>query len=201
LEKNKSANELSAIAQQWLAATGIKTNTAYTKEAITTHPDYPAMTAVTDFLESGGMAYDAVQADASYIHEFNYPLLAHIKQPGNEYLHLVNDASVWNKEKSITENWSGIALYGVKGATWHNEENDAAEKAAQKNKYIAAAFVVAGLALFIGSVFMLFRGDTSQRGVTSGIISTNIFGLLSLAGLAISIAPHLAQSLATRVNW
>jgi uncharacterized membrane protein len=171
-----TSKELSTIAQDWLTATGIKTNAAYTKEAITTHPDYPAMTAVTDFLESGGMEYDAVQADASYIHEFNYPLLAHIKQPGNEYLHLVKDASVWDKEKSITENWSGIALYAAKGATWHSEENDAAEKLAQKNKYIAAAFIIAGFALFISSLFIY----------TNAVV--NIFGLLSLAGLVISIA-------------
>jgi hypothetical protein len=34
---------------------GIKVNASYCKEAITTHPDYLAMTAVTDFLEAGGM--------------------------------------------------------------------------------------------------------------------------------------------------
>jgi uncharacterized membrane protein len=172
----KTSTELSHIAYNWLNATGIKTNAAYTKEAITTHPDYPAMTALTDFLETGGMEYYAVQADASYIHEFNYPLLAHIKQPGNEYLHLVGDASAWDKEKNITENWSGIALYAAKDATWHHEENDAAEKLTRKNKYIATAFVIAGLVLFIASVFIY----------TNWII--NIFGLLSLAGLAISIA-------------
>ncbi|MEQ1554070.1 MAG: vitamin K epoxide reductase family protein [Ferruginibacter sp.] len=175
-KKTTVTKELSSLALQWLAASGIKTNTAYTKEAITTHPDYPAMTALTDFLESGGMEYDAVQADASYIQEFNYPLLAHIKQPGNEYLHLVNNVSAWDKEKSITKNWSGIALYGVNGATWHNVENHAAEKLAQKNKYTAAAFVIAGLVVFIVSIFIY----------TNTIL--NIFGLFSLAGLAISIA-------------
>jgi uncharacterized membrane protein len=180
----KTTKELSTIAIEWLAATGIKTNASYIKEAITTHPDYPAMTAVTDFLESGGMEYDAVQADASYIHEFNYPLLAHIKQPGSEYLHLINDASVWDKEKETTKHWSGIVLYGTKGATWKSEENDAAEKLSQKNKYIGAAFIIAGLALFIGSVFILLRDDIFLKDV----ISTTIFGLLSLAGLAISIA-------------
>ena len=130
------------------------------------------------------MAYDAVQADASYIHEFNYPLLAHIKQPGNEYLHLINDASAWDKEKTITENWSDIALYANKGAAWHNEENDVAQKAEQKNKYIAAAFVIAGLVLFICSVFIQFRDDIFLIDVISG----SLFGLLSLAGLAISVA-------------
>ncbi len=174
--EQKTNKELSSIALDWLAATGIRTNAAYTKEAITTHPDYPAMTAITDFLESGGAAYDAVQADASYIHEFNYPLLAHIKQPGNEYLYLVKDATVWDKEKAVTEHWSGIALYCIKGSTWKNVENDAAEKLAQKNKYIAAAFIIAGLALFITSIFIY-----TNRAI-------NIFGLLSLAGLAISIA-------------
>jgi uncharacterized membrane protein len=184
MKTNKPVSELSVTSLNWLASIGIKVNENYAKEAINTHPDYPAMTAVTDFLESGGMEYDAVQADASYIHEFNYPLLAHIKQPGNEYLYLINDASVWDKDKSITENWSGIALYGAKGATWHNEENDAAEKLVQKNKYIATAFVIAGLVLFIGSVFILLRDDIFLKDV----ISTSIFGLLSLAGLAISAA-------------
>jgi uncharacterized membrane protein/thiol-disulfide isomerase/thioredoxin len=168
--------DLSIIAQEWLTATGIQTNAAYTKEAITTHPDYPAMTAITDFLESGGMEYDAVQADASYIHEFNYPLLAHIKQPGNEYLQIINDTTEWDKQKDITTNWSGIALYAAKGATWHNEENDATTKLATKNKYIAVAFVAAGLVLFIGSIFIYTN------------TAINIFGLLSLAGLALSIA-------------
>jgi uncharacterized membrane protein len=180
--------ELSTIALDWLAATGIRTNAAYTKEAITTHPDYPAMTAITDFLESGGMEYDAVQADASYIHEFNYPLLAHIKEPGNEYLYLVKDATVWDKEKAVTEHWSGIALYCTKGSTWHNEENDTAEKQAQKNKYMAAAFVVAGLALYIIASYLCIRDANFLKVGIPNAVSVSIFGLLSFAGLAISIA-------------
>jgi uncharacterized membrane protein len=179
-----ASKDLTTTAQQWLTTTGVQANAAYVKESISTHPDYPALTALTDFLESGGMEYDAVQADASYIHEFNYPLLAHIKQPGNEYLHLINDATEWDKQKDITTNWSGIALYAAKGATWHSEENDAATKLATKNKYIATAFVLAGIALFIASVFILNRDDNFLNNV----ISTSIFGLLSLAGLAISIA-------------
>jgi uncharacterized membrane protein len=176
MKTNKPVSELSLTSLHWLASIGIKLNENYAKEAINTHPDYPAMTALTDFLEAGGMAYDAVQADSSYIHEFNYPLLAHIKQPGNEYLHLINDASVWDKEKNITENWSGIALYAAKNATWHNEENDASEKIAQKNKYIAAAFIIGGLALFMCSIFIYTNA------------AINIFGLLSLVGLVISVA-------------
>jgi uncharacterized membrane protein len=168
--------ELWQTTYHWLQQTGNKPNRNYCRQEITTHPDYPAMTAVTDFLERGGMRYDAVQADASYIYEFNYPLLAHIKQPGNEYLHLITNVGEWDRGKIITQNWSGIVLYASKDATWHFEENDDAEKATLQTKYIAAAFVLAGFALFIGSIFIN----------TNAVI--NIFGLLSLVGLAISIA-------------
>lgn len=176
MEDKIFAKELSVITQNWLQANNIKVNAAFLKDEITTHPDYPALTSLTDFLESGGMNYDAVRADLSFVDEFQYPLLAHIKKPGNEYLHLINDASMWDKEKTITRNWSGIALYATKSSTWHNDENDAAEKSAQKNRYIATAFIIAGLALFLSSIFIYANP------------AINVFGLLSLAGLAISIA-------------
>lgn len=77
--------ELWQTAYNWLLLCGNKINNNYCKEEITTHPDYPALTSVIDFLDNGSMEYNAVQADASYIHEFNYPLLAHIRQPGQEF--------------------------------------------------------------------------------------------------------------------
>lgn len=73
MEDKNLSKELSVITQNWLQANNIKVNFAYLKDEMSTHPDYPALTSLKDFLESGGMAYDAVQADASYIHEFNYP--------------------------------------------------------------------------------------------------------------------------------
>ncbi|XZF12762.1 vitamin K epoxide reductase family protein [Chitinophagaceae bacterium MMS25-I14] len=171
-----SDNELSSLANNWLSLTGNRVSSAYCKDEITTHPDYPALTALTDFLESGGMEYEAVQADASYIREFQYPLLAHIKRPGNEYLHLVTDVTAWEKDKETTKDWSGIALYAAKNAVWHNVENDQRLATAKRDKGVAAAFIIAGIAAFGVSVFAYPH------------IIVNIFGLLSLAGLAISIA-------------
>ena len=176
LNKLKPAGELSDTAYQWLSGAGIKLNVDYCKEEITTHPDYPALTSLTDFLESGGMEYDAVQADASYINEFRYPLLAHIKQPGNVYLHLLKDVTAWDTEKEITKDWSGIALYAAENATWQNDENDEKQKQALKNTLIAIGFLTAGIALFVASIFFY------------PYILINLFGFLSLAGLAISIA-------------
>ncbi|XZF14122.1 thioredoxin domain-containing protein [Chitinophagaceae bacterium MMS25-I14] len=179
--QQKSDHELSAIAYSWLSQTGNKINESYCTEEINGHPDYPSLTALTDFLESGGLDYEAVQANASYIHEFNYPLLAHIKQPGNEYLHMVADATAWEKEKEVTKEWSGIVLYTVKGSLWHNEENELLQKTQQKNKAVAAAFIAAGIIFFTASVFAYSYWPV------------NIFGLLSLAGLAVSIAASGAE--------
>src|ERR1700738_5373847 len=79
----------------------IKANRNYLKEEITTHPDYPSLLSVIDFLDTGGMAYKAIIADPTYIHEFNYPLLAHIKKPGDERMHIIPDATEWDKQKEI----------------------------------------------------------------------------------------------------
>ena len=72
---------------------------SYCQQEITSHPDYPAITSVIDFLEAGNMPHQVVQADATYISQFNYPLLAHIKQPGNEYIHIIPNATAWDEQK------------------------------------------------------------------------------------------------------
>ena len=80
MAQNKTSpnTELWQLTQNWLLLLSNKTNKKFYKEEITTHPDYPAMTITIDFLEAGNLKYEAVQTDAGYIHEFNYPLLAHI---------------------------------------------------------------------------------------------------------------------------
>jgi hypothetical protein len=113
-QKTNTAPELWQLTQNWLLLLGNKTNAKFCREEITTHPDYPAMTAVTDFLDAGNMAYNAVQADASYIHEFKYPLLAHISQPGYQYLHIIPNATEWDRQKEITQYWSGVVLFPKK---------------------------------------------------------------------------------------
>jgi uncharacterized membrane protein/protein-disulfide isomerase len=174
-QKTKTATELWQLTLNWLVLLGNKPNTKFCREEITTHPDYPAMTAVTDFLDTGNMAYNAVQADPSYIHEFNYPLLAHITQPGQQYLHLIRNATAWDTQKEITQHWSGIVLYPEKNASWQNEQNNSCQKEVLENNIFAAILIVVALGLFVVS---------SMQHVN---IAAAAFGLLSLLGLVISI--------------
>lgn len=173
--KTQAATELWQLTQNWLSLLGNKPNTKFCREEITTHPDYPAMTAVTDFLDTGNMQYNAVQADASYIHEFNYPLLAHISQPGHQYLHIIPNAAEWDRQKEITQHWSGIVLFPEKSAAWLNEQNSSYQKQALKSKVFATVLIAAALGLFIAA------------SLQQANIATIVFGLLSLIGLIISI--------------
>lgn len=172
---NNLQRELWQTTHQWLIACGCNVIKNYCKEEITTHPDYPALTSVTDFLDTGNMPYNAVQADASYIHEFNYPMLAHIRNSGQEYIHIIHNTADWNKQKEITAHWTGIAIYPEKNAQWQNAENTTYKNTQLKNKIVAVALAITGLALYIISTFQLLN------------FSTGIFGLLSLIGLIISL--------------
>lgn len=73
---------LYATVQAWLASQGIGVNANYLKTEITSHPDYPSLIAAADFLNAGKMDFEVVQADATYLKEFNYPLMAHINSTG-----------------------------------------------------------------------------------------------------------------------
>lgn len=159
----------------WVKQCGNNPNQQFCREEITTHPDYPSLLSTIDFLESGGMDYQAVRADASYFSEFNYPVLAHIKEQGQEYMHIIPTVSSWEEQKEITENWSGIVVYPEKNARWINRENDTYRRNANKNRIISASLASVGLILYILAAFQI------------GEITINIFGLLSLAGLVISL--------------
>ncbi len=175
LKKTNTVTELWQLTQNWLLLLGNKPNTKYCREEITTHPDYPAMTSVTDFLDTGNMKYQAVEADASYIHEFNYPLIAHIRQPGHEYMHIIPNAAEWDNQKEITQHWTGITIFPEKNSSWQNEQNSIYQKNDFKNKVFATAITLAGLCIFI---------ILSAKQLNPLVIT---FGLLSLIGLIISI--------------
>lgn len=170
-----SQKELWQISWQWLLQTGNRVNKNFALDEITAHPDYPALTALTDFLDAGGMQYNAVQADDSHLHEFNYPLLAHIKQPGNEYLHIIHDAAAWNTQKEITAHWSGITIYPEKQARWKHKDNDAREQKDYSNKIYLFSLCLAMMLLYGWAIY------------NNRVIEYALFGLLSLAGLLVSI--------------
>ena len=175
MKKTTAPHELWQTCLYWMTATGNPVNKKYCRQQLTTHPDYPALTAVVDFLEEGNMRYTAAQADASYIHEMNYPLLAHIKVPGNEYMHIISKAADWDVQKDITRHWSGVVLFAETDSHWQNAENEKYNRQQKANKVYLAAVFTALATLFIFTIAKI------------PAFSFALFGLLSLAGLLLSI--------------
>lgn len=174
--KNEVRKELADIVHGWLTFAGNKLSLKYCEQEITTHPDYPAITAATDFLDTGRMEYQVVQADTSYINEFNYPALAHIKEAGDEYLYIIPNKKAWVAQADITQHWSGIIIFPEKNAKWEHTENDAAIKESGRKRMLFIAWCCVGLALFIASVYY------------KPAFFYNLFGFFSLSGIFISIA-------------
>lgn len=174
-KKIQNNRELWQTIQKWLSLLGNNPNTQFCREEITAHVDYPAMTAITDFLDTGNMQYQAVQADASYINEFNYPLLAHIRQREHEYMHIITNAAEWDKQKEITQHWTGITIFAEKNSSWQNEQNSTYQKKDFKTKIFATALMLAGLCIFIVSSTKYLN------------LLTITFGLLSLIGVIIGV--------------
>ncbi|MEJ7625414.1 MAG: vitamin K epoxide reductase family protein [Ferruginibacter sp.] len=170
-----ASTELWQTGYQWLRELGVDINKNFCRQEITAHPDYPALTALTDFLQVGGMDYQAVQADASYINEFNYPLLAHIKVPGREHIQIINEPADWDKQKEITQHWSGVVIYPDEASNWYNNENSEYVKKENRNK--AKSYLLLAAALVILIVAIAYNPT----------LVFGFMGLLSLAGLVVSL--------------
>ena len=172
--KTPIQQELWMTVYDWLQRLNVHPSKTFCREEMTAHPDYPSLLSAADFLNTGSMAYQAVRADESYIHEFVYPLIAHIREPADEYMHIIAKASDWDESKAITQFWTGIVLYAEPGATWKNPHNEIYVRRGRRNQLASVLFSLVGL------------GCLTTAFVHSGSLLLLTFGLLSLFGLVTS---------------
>ena len=168
--------ELWETAYLWLKQCRINVHKSYCKEEISTHPDYPALISVIDFLESGGMSYHAVKANAEYIDEFTYPVLAHTQLGGQDDIHLVPYMKYWDEQQGITQNWSGIVVVPAEEvSTWSTVGNTAYLRDERKKTAFSWALLLVGLAVFATTVYL------------APDLLLNAFGFFSVAGILVSV--------------
>ena len=166
--------ELWQVTFQWLKKCGSKISQNYIKEELTTHPDYPALISVTDFLQEGDFNFKAVKADHSNVNEFNYPLLAHINEPGQERLEIINSTNEWGNDTN--KYWSGIVLFPDLNSNWVNVKN---------SNYLKND-IIKRIALFLmisfGFSFIYFISFKVEKP-----LYYLIFGFTSIIGIIISL--------------
>ncbi len=105
----------------------------------------------------------------------NYPVLAHIKQPGNEYMHIIPTAADWDAQKDITQHWSGVTIFPEKNAQWQHIDNDLANQ--EKNTRLGIYLLLASIAI----------GFFAYTAYLVNDFTINLFAAFSLLGLLFSL--------------
>ncbi|MBE5319988.1 hypothetical protein IM793_12520 [Pedobacter sp. MR2016-19] len=174
IEKEKTS-ELWKVSYNWLKQAGSFPNKVYFRDEITTHPDYPSLTALTDVLEQGGMEFYAVETDLHSIGELNYPALAHIKKPEHSYMYIVNSINDWEEYREILSDWSGIVIFPEVNSKWEVKENSNAALKERDQKIFLWIFSIILLSLFT------FRSHNIKS------VEEILIGLFGMLGLFLSV--------------
>ncbi len=165
--------ELWQLTYKWLNECGNKISKRFIKEQLTTHPDYPAMISIVDFLEQGQFAYSAVKSDINHLNNFKYPLLAHFKETGREYFSIIKSPDEFLNNKN--NKWTGIVLFPSADSKWKNENNNQYIKSEFRNKVFQSF-------LFLLSITLIFYTSISY----GNSLNVLLYGLGSILGISIS---------------
>lgn len=167
--------ELWQTAYAWLKGNGCEVDKKFCKHEITSHPDYPSLVSLADFLDGGNLSYSAVRTNASCVDQFTFPILIHIQKPGEQYMKIIKDLTEWKNKNPDIEFWTGVTVYRSNNSIWENKNSELYKKENNRNKYTFWALGIIALTLF----FLSFLKQSSYL--------VNTYGLLSICGLAFSV--------------
>lgn len=146
-KENIVLTEISESAYKWLTHSGQRISKNFLKSEIITHPDYPALTSLTDLLDAGNLDYIVQRASFDDSPTFNFPCIVHLNlSNGSSGLYQVDNLSALEKVKAY---WNGIILHALPESNWQHHEND---KMLLKTKQNTVAFVGFGLFLMLLSI-------------------------------------------------
>ena len=80
------------------------------EQLIRSHPDYPALVAVSDVLDSLGVNNYVAEFDEQELGEVAFPYLAHLKRPGGGDLALITNRADLEAARAVPGEWSGILV-------------------------------------------------------------------------------------------
>ncbi|RAJ08208.1 thioredoxin-like protein [Chitinophaga skermanii] len=176
-------------AYNWMRKMGIPVNKSFIAQELQTHPHYPSLISLVDFLDMGGMQYYALESERQYIPKFTYPLLAHVREEDSQrdYLVQVNNVADWDQNEMLKNSWTGVVLFPGEQANWEFEGNN---RLVQQDSFLRT-LLAAGVVGLLGLLTLLFW---SQLNIW--LISWSI---LIVAGFMFSAAT-LATELGVKIK-
>ncbi|RZJ91798.1 MAG: hypothetical protein EOO20_04050 [Chryseobacterium sp.] len=181
MQDKEPIKEFWQISLKWLKSCGVELNKEYVRDEIVTHQDYPSLTALTDFLDSGSMKYLAVEGSQDYLSAFQYPLLAHIDVPGEQYMRIIETEDDWHSHPGLLQNWSGIVLMPTDERQWYNDDHQEVHK---KARQMSIVFISICILMFV-SLFIMSRLTIDLYNIW--------FSLLSILGVAFGLVLFVTE--------
>ena len=178
---NRYTTQLWATVYSWLRATGNSIDRDYCRTELTTHPGYPSLLSLVDFLDIGGVAYKVLRIDTSYVNECSYPLLAHINDHNGERMHMISDVKEWVAQSELAAHWTGIVVCIERSSNWENDLHTLYRQENRNGKLVALTFSITAIVLLALSIIHYFN------------TTINAFGILSFVGLIISAALQVTE--------
>lgn len=156
----------------------------YLAEKLMRHPDYPSALSVSEVLNDLGLDSVVVKIEKHLLDQVPFPVLAHVKTNGGEFVLIENLKKLGKLRKSLEEIWDGILL-GVEAPDgWTHQEKVPTlgnqSRVSAFNKYIvvtSAAFVFAYALLDFSLAFFMTMLVTSLGMILSWSSVCNELGI------------------------
>lgn len=189
------------IAMHWMQSHGIQINKSFIAKELQTHPDYPSLVSLTDFLDRGGMQYHAVEGDKGSIKAFSYPLLAHVNDGMRDYMMQANSPSDFESDEKLRLYWSGIVLFADGKPHWEVPENT--KLLARQRGFTAVA--VMGVLMVIAAVGAVFNFNMNFLQLAWGALALAgltfaLFAITAELGMQIGIVSEVCNSIGGKVG-
>ncbi|MEN9449173.1 MAG: hypothetical protein RJA25_2463 [Bacteroidota bacterium] len=167
--------EFASSAIKYLKTNRIIFSESFIKTRILSHPDYPALTSLTDTLDEIGLPYSAIIVDKERYSELKYPLLAHFNNNGKEgFINVKSKEQFEQQDDNLIQIWDGVAIMVEVGALIKHEAHNTKLKNENKENRIYHITLLTFLGLILIINFFSFN------------ILTFILTILSIGGVLIS---------------
>jgi len=161
---------------RFLEACRINVHAEFIRKHLQSHPDYPALIALTDLLSDLGVPHSAIETNQAELCVLNFPLLIHTVRPQQADFEIVYARDMGQKNwAALLEYWDGIVLTIQPGSTIVNTEHNRALKNRRTERATLFTLLALGSALYAFGYIVNFH------------IMPLILSLLSIAGIFICI--------------
>lgn len=142
--------EFVKTASRFIKACGIKADTTFFEQRLKSHPDYPALTSLTDTLDELGITYSAMLVDKERVQDISFPALFHLEKNGRGDFDIIYSAAdLKTRELAILPFWDGVTLGIAPDSKINNTAHEAVTKQKRKLMLWQSVFIACFISIAV----------------------------------------------------